>query len=109
MPLNERERHALNELERELRADDPRLAHVLAQVSRTEHATSISLTLLILAAVGAGLALLVFGWVLPGLLVIGAGTAGPVLWASRRYYHPDCHHVVSATRQHCPRCTPAPA
>ncbi|NIJ11955.1 hypothetical protein FHU38_002299 [Saccharomonospora amisosensis] len=109
MPLNEQERHVLFELERNLRTEDPRLAHVLANVSRTEHTTSVWLTLMILAAVGAGLALLVFGWVLPGLLVIGAGTAGPVLWASRRYYHPDCHHVVSSAQDHCPRCTPSPA
>lgn len=104
MPLNEEELNSLNRLERELRTDDPHLDRSLRRMVPSEDTTSMYLTLALLGGVAIGLALLVAGWVLLGLVVLVVGTAWPLRWASHRFTHPVCRHLVSNTDAPCPRC-----
>lgn len=105
MSLSNKELHTLNEIEQNLRADDPRLDRSLRTMMSPEDTTSMYLTLSILGVFVLGIALLVAGWVLTGLTVMIGGTLWSLRWASRRYYHPACHHLVPVEADRCPRCT----
>ncbi|EIE99020.1 DUF3040 domain-containing protein [Saccharomonospora glauca] len=105
MPLTEEELANLRLLEKELRTDDPLLDRSLRRMMSPEDSTSMWLTLSVLGGFAFGLALLVTGWVLLGLVVLVAGVVGPLRWASRRFFHPECHHLVPDVDAPCPRCT----
>lgn len=107
MPLSDRELHTLSELENNLREDDPGLDRSLRTMMSPEDTTSIYLTLSILGVFALGVALLVAGWTLTGLAVTVGGTLWLLRWASRRYYHPACHHLVPDDTDQCPRCVAA--
>ncbi|WP_433407349.1 DUF3040 domain-containing protein [Saccharomonospora azurea] len=107
MSLNEEELNSLKQLESELRADDPRLDRSLRRMMSPEDSTSMYLTLTILGGFSFGLAFLVTGWVLLGLVVMVAGTVWPLRWASQRFFHPVCRHLVPNTDGPCPRCVAA--
>lgn len=104
MALNEEELNSLQQLERELRTDDPRLDRSLRRMMSPEDAASMYLTLVVLGGFALGLALLVAGWVLLGLTVAVVGTVWPLRWASQRYFHPVCHHLVPIPEAACPHC-----
>ncbi len=104
MALNEEELNTLKQLERELRTDDPRLDRSLRRMMSPEDAASMYLVLGVLGGFALGLALLVAGWVLLGLTVAAVGTVWPLRWASQRYFHPVCRHLVPNTEEPCPRC-----
>ncbi|MEU6645602.1 DUF3040 domain-containing protein [Saccharomonospora sp. NPDC046836] len=112
MPLSEKEQHALDALERTLRTENPRLDRWLRRMRSPEDTTSVVLTLGILAAIVLGVALLIVGtrlgeagWIAAGVIVTALVPAGAILWASKRYYHPRCHHLVRVSVEDCPRCT----
>ncbi|WP_197319871.1 DUF3040 domain-containing protein [Saccharomonospora sp. NB11] len=107
LPLTEEELASLRRLETELRTDDPLLDRSLRRMMSPEDSTSMWLTLAVLGGLACGLALLVAGWVVLGLLVLLAGIGWPLRWASRRFFHPVCRHLVTDVDAPCPRCTEA--
>ena len=114
MKLSDDEARALDELERALRAEEPRL-HTRLRDMRPGRLTAWQVVLGLVSGVGLGLGLATAGAALPVLLWIGAGliVAAPSLglvWWVRRYYCRYCAGRWPAPDRTCPRCErPLPA